>query len=279
MGLAAMGGMSFGCDPELFVVDGNGEFVYPDFIPGTKEEPYAVELGAVQRDGMAAEFNIEPVTNFSDWKRNVNTVMKQMEGMLPVGYQLVPVASAVFSEQAWNRAPDEAKVLGCNPDFNAWTGDVNPPPDGEAIPRFRTAAGHLHFGWTENADASNLQHLAACRDLVKQLDWYLGLWSLQLDKDNSRRNLYGKAGSMRYKPYGVEYRVLSNFWLANDNRKESVWDRMQHAIWDMRNNFLPSSDFVTAYEFNNLVIRSIDESEISPTLKANFKYPITSIHR
>ena len=56
----AMEGMTFGCDPELFVVNGNDEFVYPEWIPGNKEEPHPVEHGAVQIDGMAAEFNIDP---------------------------------------------------------------------------------------------------------------------------------------------------------------------------------------------------------------------------
>ncbi len=38
------------------------------------------------------------------------------------------------------------------------------------------------------------------------------------DKDTERRGMYGKAGAFRPKPYGVEYRTLSNAWLSNDER-------------------------------------------------------------
>jgi hypothetical protein len=33
------------------------------------------------------------------------------------------------------------------------------------------------------------------------------------DKDKERRKLYGKPGAFRPKPYGCEYRVLSNAWV------------------------------------------------------------------
>jgi hypothetical protein len=33
------------------------------------------------------------------------------------------------------------------------------------------------------------------------------------DKDTERRKLYGKPGAFRPKPYGCEYRVLSNAWV------------------------------------------------------------------
>ena len=49
-----------GADPELFVMK-NGKFhSADDLIPGSKDEPYPVENGAVKVDGMALEFNIRP---------------------------------------------------------------------------------------------------------------------------------------------------------------------------------------------------------------------------
>ena len=47
------------------------------------------------------------------------------------------------------------------------------------------------------------------------LDMYLGLPSLIWDRDTKRRSLYGDFGAFRPKPYGLEYRVLSNAWLAH----------------------------------------------------------------
>lgn len=271
----AMPGMTFGCDPELFVANSEGEFVFPEFIPGTKEEPYKVENGAVQRDGMAAEFNIDPVDNFDDWDRNITSVLDQLKKFLPSGHKLVVKPSVVFSEKEWEKAPPEAKALGCTPDFDAWTGAVNPPPDGEKVPRLRTAAGHLHFGWTEGATPDDLQHMASCRDLVKQLDWYIGPWSVRLDRDTTRRQLYGRAGAMRYKDYGVEYRVPSNFWLANPSRRKMMWNRMQSAIWGMSRLFIPEQ--ADKYGFNDLLIRSINDSNIPEILKTKYSFPIMRI--
>ena len=48
------------------------------------------------------------------------------------------------------------------------------------------------------------------------MDFYLGLPSLLFDADTRRREMYGKAGCFRPKPYGAEYRTLSNAWLKSE---------------------------------------------------------------
>jgi len=274
--IEAMQGLKFGCDPELFVMDPDGEFVCADgLIPGTKEHPHPVEHGAVQVDGMAAEFNIDPVTNYKDFRRNVLAVRRQLAEMLPNGYKLVTTPSVVFTDKVWDSSPDEAKVLGCSPDFNAWTGCPNPPPK-PPVKTLRTASGHLHVGWLDNdANIGDPLYIKSACDLVKQLDWYLGAWSTRIDSDNTRRSLYGKAGAMRFKPYGVEYRVLSNFWLENEYRMLNTWNRMQKAIWNMREGFLP--ELSSAGE-NLLLISSINECGDSAWLKTVYKFPIVSIN-
>lgn len=262
----------FGCDPELFVVNGDGEFVCADgLIPGTKEEPFKVEMGAVQVDGMAAEFNIDPATTFDEFDTYIAAVMKQLKGFLPRGYNLVAVPSAVFTQEQWDAAPDHAKVLGCSPDFNAWTGAANPPPNDPSNPTLRTASGHIHIGWTDGVDSTDPTHVGHCQELVKQLDFYLGGWSLQKDPDPVRRNLYGKAGACRYKPYGVEYRVLSNFWISSKVMRRMVWNRMQMGLFDMANRFMP--DRATQYDIS-LLIHSIDESARNEYLEKAYKYPL-----
>lgn len=272
--LKAMEGLTFGADPELFVINSDEEFICPEMIPGTKEEPFLVEGGAVQRDGMAAEFNIDPVTNYKDWSENISGVQKQLSEMLPSGCKLVATPSATFSKKVWDNAPEDARELGCSPDYNAWTGNLNPPPQRDSTDTTAVAGGHIHFGWTKDANPSDIQFASACCDLVKQLDWYLGAWSLRADKDKIRRNLYGKAGSMRFKPYGVEYRTLSNFWLASSNRKKLVWDRMQKAIHDMRNVYYP--EYVEQYQmdFNERLIKSINNSTRDHDIEKNFRFPI-----
>lgn len=272
--LEAKSGFKFGCDPEFFIVDVRGRPVCPDFIPGTKDEPHKVEFGAVQRDGMAAEFNIDPVSNFEDFNRNIVEVMRQMKQFLPTGHKFSVVPSVEFSEDVFNSAPDDAKELGCSPDFDAWTGYKNSPPCCDDRPYLRTASGHLHVGWRDDGDVDTPQHMMNCRDLVKQLDWYLAAWSLKADTDPTRRLLYGKAGAMRPKPYGVEYRVLSNFWIRDKPTRLKAWNRMQQAIHDMRRNFLPTK---LTSDWQELLTSAINTSTANPALEHHFKYPVASI--
>lgn len=264
-------GFKFGCDPELFLFDPDGNPAVPTMIPGDKQHPHKVEFGAVQRDGMAAEFNIDPVLNFREFNRNIEAVMGQLKAMIPAGYTLQAVPSVTFSPDVFDAAPDDAKELGCMPDFNAWTQEINPPPHDEENPYMRCAAGHLHIGFTEGADLSDIQHIMNCCDLVKQLDWFLGGWSVKIDDDPTRRRLYGRAGACRFKDYGVEYRVLSNFWVTTRDRRLAVWNRMQLAIESMAKKFLP--DYVPS-KYNNMLIDAINSTNLPTELRQTFNYPL-----
>lgn len=271
--LPAPKGFTFGADPELFVKDETGKYVTAaGLIPGTKEEPHKVPNGAVQVDGMAAEFNIDPVSNFDDFERNITSVLESLKGFLPKGYDLVRLPSLSFTADAFMAAPEEAKILGCDPDFNAWTGQVNTPPDCADEPLLRCAGGHIHIGWTKDADAGDFQHVMHCRDLVKQLDWYLGAWSLKVDSDSNRRRLYGKAGAYRPKPYGVEYRVLSNFWLAGREIRIELWNRMISAINDMRTYAIADNS-----SFNDHLVLSINNSKMEGLLEVYHAFPINTL--
>jgi len=45
-----------------------------------------------------------------------------------------------------------------------------------------------------------------------------------------RRELYGKAGAMRPKPYGWEYRSLSNFWVFIPEFTSWIWNATQASL-------------------------------------------------
>ena len=226
-------------------------------------------LGAAIADALDADDVVEALVNEDGaiWFDRVGG------GLERTGYTLSAVPCIVFDEDVWEAAPEEAKELGCSPDFNAWTGTVNPPPSCPSNPRLRTASGHLHIGWTNDADMGDIQHILNCQDLVKQLDWYLGAWSLKMDPDPTRRLLYGKAGACRYKPYGVEYRVLSNFWLTSKDRRLQVWNRLNQAIYDMRNMFMPDK----AKNYNEFLVSAIGQSERNRMLETQFRFPLTTI--
>lgn len=219
-----------GCDPELFIQK-DGEFVSAHgLIPGTKKDPYKVPCGAIQIDGMALEFNIDPAATEDEFVNNIKVVMGDLIKRVD-GFTVHAVPTAEFSQEVFDTAPPEALELGCDPDYNAYTGLANDKPDGAV--NFRTASGHIHIGWTDGAELNDPEHVAACQSICRELDILLGIPSMMWDGDNKRRTLYGKAGCYRVKPYGVEYRTLSNRWLSDELLMRFVYNQVIRAIGNL----------------------------------------------
>ena len=252
--------ISIGADPELFVRNiKTGEFVSAhNLMPGTKTEPHKVERGAIQVDGVAAEFNIDPALNAVGFTANIQVVMGQLQGFVGKDYELVTNPAVTFKEDYFKSLPEVTRELGCNPDFNAWTGQVNEKPDGD-VTTMRTAAGHIHIGWLPDGkfvDPTDSTHFDDCRVIARNLDYYLGMYSLQWDEDTDRRKLYGKAGSFRPKPYGVEYRPLSNVWLRSPQLQQWVFNAAFYGTHNLITTGTRLED-----TFGELARRFIDNSE------------------
>jgi len=229
--------LKIGADPELFCFDkkSNNFISAHTFFPGTKENPFPVQDGALQLDGLAAELNIDPVTNSSDFVTVLESVINTAKKFLPEGVELVAKPSVVFNKEYYDKTiPEINKRLGCTPDFNAWAfGAQNEMPLIET-PSLRAAGGHLHLGWTEGKDyETDQEHRTRCIEVVRQLDCCVGLQCLSWDTDDDRRKLYGKAGAMRFKSYGVEYRTPSNDWLSSQEKMKRVFELTKKAYDDM----------------------------------------------
>jgi hypothetical protein len=245
----------FGTDPEIFVKRKDTaklESAY-GLIHGTKDQPFRVKGGAVQVDGMALEFNIDPVDNFKEFNENINTVMDILGRMVP-RHEFVIEPVAHFGKAYIDSQPEDAKRLGCDPDYNAYTGKANPRPDAE-FP-FRTASGHIHISWKSNnknwpkeIDPLDPTHFEACCKLVKVLDKYIGVPSVLWDKDVERRRLYGAAGAFRPKCYGegwfgLEYRTLSNLWLKHPDTRALVFGNTLDAIKSLFDNYDEEDSYI-----------------------------------
>jgi hypothetical protein len=191
-----------GADPEVFVRKVGAKRFFTSahgLNDGTKENPVKVKDGAVQVDGMALEFNIDPCETSHEFATKIFSVLGQLEAGLPKGLEIVATPVAHFTKKHMEEQPLEAKELGCNPDYNAWTGLVNPRPNGANV-SFRTGAGHIHFGWTNNEDPMNKEHKEVCELLVRTLDNILAPACALFDPGVKRRLLYGAAGAYRPKP-------------------------------------------------------------------------------
>ena len=208
--------VTIGCDPEIFVKVNSKSVSAHGLVEGSKYNPQVVSCGAVQVDGMALEFNTDPATTKEQFSYNITAVLAAMRELVPSEYEFDFSPVAHFGSEYIAAQPDEAKELGCEPDFNAYTGEVNPTPDANGD--FRTAAGHIHIGIDRVLTVPEQQKLVILCDL------FMGLPSLSWDKDTKRRELYGKAGCFRVKPYGIEYRTLSNAWLETTEQQERVFE-------------------------------------------------------
>lgn len=235
-----MAAILVGCDPEIFVKQDGVFKSAHGLIKGDKKNPQKVDKGAVQVDGMALEFNIDPAASEDEFVLNVETVFQIIKGMVPE-YEVVATPVATFDPVYMKAQPKEALELGCEPDYNGWTGEANPRPDGDRP--FRTASGHVHIGWTEGQKTEGGHHFNQALMAAKQMDFFLGLPSLFYDEDVKRRELYGKAGALRIKSYGMEYRTLSNAWLNGDNLMRWVFQSVQAGMEALIGGWILEEEF------------------------------------
>ncbi|UMO76480.1 putative ligase-like domain containing protein [Pseudomonas phage BroderSalsa] len=202
-----------GSDPELFVGNSAGVNFAIGRVGGSKDAPRPCNFGALQEDNVLLEYNIDPADSLDVFTHHIKAVMEQGRDVLK-DFELDIVrglSSHVFDQDTLFDAGPAAFVFGCEPDHNGWTGRVNAFPR-DVNPMLRTAGGHLHIGFGHLEEVSKRNS----REVIQMCDFLLGLPSVLLDPDDQRKQLYGKAGAMRFKSYGAEYRTLSNFWLFSD---------------------------------------------------------------
>lgn len=203
-----------GSDLEYAVHMGGG-FVPAGVLPitGTKGKPTPLKYGGVEIDCCAVEITPPPADNEEEFTHNILNLYREVQGLYPQ-CMLVAQPSVVFNKYVLKHTP-HANVMGCVPDSNAWTGKFNkkptPPANG-----LRSFGGHIHIagGTTET---------------IKACDLLIGMFTVLTDSDKGRRSLYGKAGAYRKKPYGVEYRVASNYWCTNEKLIRTMFRLVREA--------------------------------------------------
>jgi len=97
--------------------------------------------------------------------------------------------------------------------------------------------GHIHLGFTVENEGEFIDPSIRVQ-LVKLLDIFVGLEDVIYNPDIERKKLYGKAGSFRFKPYGLEFRSPSNYWIQSDTLVGKMWDNVNRAIDAYNNNFI-----------------------------------------
>lgn len=242
-----------GADPETFVQQGPNITHCINMLGGDKNHPRAVQGGAIQEDNVLFEFNVNPSSDGDEFLKTIQQVMSEGSNILSqYGLRIVRnVSSHIYNPEMMQGFPDKAFEFGCTPDYNAATGEANESPSAENE-YLRTAGGHVHIGFSHLCTVTKEEQ----ERIGMMCDYLLGLPSLLEDSDDLRRELYGKAGAIRYKPYGVEYRTLSNYWLWDEGLTKTIHQRAQRAF-EMRHcleelqALIPIADVQQAINTNN----------------------------
>lgn len=224
--------VSVGTDPEAFVKNKKtGEIVSAiGLIPGDKDHPFSISPDghAIQTDNVMVEFCIPPAKSSKEMYKDIAICIDHINGMLPEDLEVVVLASANLDKK-YLKHP-QAKKFGCDPDYNIYTLSPNVAPNAKT--NLRSAGGHIHIGY----DNPNFEHNMK---IVQAMDLFLGIPSIILDTDTERKKMYGKSGAYREKSYGIEYRVLSNFWIKNQETVNWAFTQAMRAV-----EFASENDFL-----------------------------------
>lgn len=224
--------ISIGADPEVFFKSRlTGQFVScAGKMPGTKKQPFATHFGAVQVDGLAAEFNVFPSTDqttFNDLIVEGLEYLSRIADAHECSVVFDPVAE--FDSDYFYSLDADVFELGCEPDFNGLDGMINDAPDIAWEP-IRTSSGHVHIGWEkDNPDFAAGDSFKLRWRLVQHLGPQLARISGQWETEASelRREYYGGNWAFRPKPYGVELRQLDGLWLPHNEFRREVFNLVQ----------------------------------------------------
>jgi len=208
--------LSLGADPEGFLRDPDGDIIPSiGLLGGSKEEPRVLEDGVmIQEDNVLLEFNIPPANNAVEFAVNITKAIGIVERIgVPEGHKPeFGIASHIFRENQMKRK--KAWESGCDPDFDAWSGEIREPIKFAKQDNMyrRGAGGHIHVAY--NTHPTDLRTADVDRLVVCMLDLYIGAPLLCLEPFTERRTGFGMYGAYRPKEYGIEWRAPSNFWLT-----------------------------------------------------------------
>lgn len=230
-------GMSMGCDPEIFVTHKDGS-IFPawEFMPCEADALKAIKewqdksIGGVLAvapdsstcldtlpaywDGVQAEF--------APWGKSCLETLHYgtRAGLAEVlryarekdkGAKLILPSVVELPEDIRKNSKDEHIQFRCSQSYNIYQDSGDGVPDAREY-KYRCAGGHIHLGFTRKFTAPGIEQI------VRGLDGILGVAGVSLAAgiDNAeRRHTYGRAGEFRLPAHGIEYRVLSNFWLSH----------------------------------------------------------------
>lgn len=223
--------ITIGTDAEVFLMYEDCVISAIGVIGGSKDEPKDIDNNCfIQEDNILAEFNIPPVTTKEEFISYISYCKDWIEINFP---ELKLHFSSSEMVEDFVVSTPKAKEFGCEPDcivdLTNKSDEMNKDKydimnQQRAQQNVRTSGFHIHIGYKNSNHKTN-------REIVKLFEKYVTIPLLDEDNDqHDRRKMYGKAGSYRHKPYGVECRSLGGYFIKNEETISKVWDLVQVVI-------------------------------------------------
>lgn len=217
---------SFGSDPEFMILDEDNQPISAiGIIKGNRDQRLKIGKHEYYYDNVLAECAIAPGKTKADVLVNMRQCLGKLKELVLPNY-FAAVACREYESSQLNHK--DARTVGCSVEQCAYDlRIIEPPTSAIADSNVRTAGGHIHIGCpTAMGEYGGLF-------VVRMLDLFLALPALLFDHDKTaaaRRKIYGQAGRYRVKPYGIEYRTLSNFWLSSPKYVNLTYDICDFAL-------------------------------------------------
>ncbi len=266
---------NIGGDPEFFIGDKEGRIRSADDFFPSKHDPIRVTARNDKNsrlffDGIQAEMAVAHQTCREYFAGNIERVWREVYNRIPSDHQVILSPAEKIRKSILDKADPEARIFGCEPDFNAYTLTTNTPEMDASEHPHRYAGGHIHLGLASSYLTQDKPEykLAKTEDghirIIRFLDLLLTIPTMRLDNDNGsklRRSKYGKAGCFRPTPYGIEYRTPSCWWLKSPMFISLVYGLARMA-WSVASVNMDKA-YREAVGFDEETIRGvIDESDL-----------------
>ncbi len=258
--------LTFGSDPELMLQDDKAGRIISSIpvLKNDKKTPLNLRGGIkVYADNVLVEMAMPPSSTRAEFLKSIRASILGASKKLGEGYSLLAKAAHVYD--ADQLVDKQAIEVGCNPSFNAYDRCQNPIPEFKG--GLRSGSFHIHIGHP-GLVGEGMNNIAKKGEVIKLLDFMVGLPSLSFDEDESsvhRRRLYGRAGEFRPTPYGVEWRVLGNFALRSPELTGLVFDLVAHAMKLVKEDgsIVGRPPFGGAEVYTQLAINKCDKKQMA----------------
>lgn len=253
-----------GTDPEIFASNSKGTLIPAwEYLPDRPTSRKRAETS--YWDGFQAEFNTDPRFCLLEHGKSLQDRIISLIDKLHLHNRLGRLMpNSVVDVNIEDLANLDSKYMefGCKPSINVY-GDIGEAVDAPLLP-YRFAGGHIHAG-IGKLFKPQIRHIVAALDGLCALPC-VGI-AASIDSP-IRRRFYGKAGEIRLPTHGLEYRVLSNFWMMSPPLTHIVHELFRRAFRFGMNGMYPVI-FKTPQEEVRRIINECDVTAARNVVQAN----------